>query len=170
MEVHMNVINLKQKSGCRYKVTFEESYNGEHGEHGRTDDPWLMVIPAQHGHFFPHGEATLAFATDKSGLIARQLRELDFTEILQDGDDGVNIAFPVERFEEVASIVKPKRRRRLSERHRCRLLQAGRSHRFGGGDGPQNSPAAGNEGRQPVSADRAKPGYQGRSEGARVGP
>jgi len=156
----MNVVNLKRRFGHRYRMESEESYNSEHGEHGRAEDPWLMIIPAQHRHFYPQGEDTLAFATDKSGSIAESLRKLDFAEILQDGDDGVNIAFPVERFEEVASIVKPKRRRRLSEQHKCRLLEAGRSHRFGGGDGPQKSPAAGNEGRQPVSADRVESGVK----------
>jgi hypothetical protein len=156
----MKVVNLKRRFGHRYRIESEESYNSEHGEHGRAEDPWLMIIPAQHGHFYPHGGDTLGFATDRNGAVARRLRKLDFTEVLQDGDDGINIAFPVECFEEVASIVKPKRRRRLSEQHKCRLLEAGRSHRFGGGNGHRKPPAAGDGDRQPLNVDRTKSGVR----------
>jgi len=39
--------------------------------------------------------------------------------VAQDGDDGANVVFPLEHFQEVAKITKPRRRRRLSERQRA---------------------------------------------------
>ena len=43
---------------------------------------------------------------------------LPFTKVAQDGDDGANTLFPVEHFEEVAKIMRPKRRRRMTEEQR----------------------------------------------------
>jgi hypothetical protein len=171
MEVYMSIVNLKQIFGSRYRVTFEESYYAERGEHGRTEDPWLMIIPAQHGHFFPHGEETLAFSSNQNGRIANRLRRLDFAAVRQDGDDGVTVVFPAGRFEAVAEIAKPKRRRRLSEQHKSRLLEAGRAHRFRSGDGPQKSPPEAEGSCQPLSSEsKANLDCQNLPEGIQIVP
>jgi len=107
----MNCINLRERFGERYRVAYEESYYAQYGERARVVDPWLMIIPCEHGHFYPHGGELLAFASDKNGSIANKLRKLDFATTHQDGDDGVNVVFPAERFVEVAKIVKPKSKR-----------------------------------------------------------
>lgn len=73
----------------------------------------------------------MAACTDKAGSTARRLKALPFAVVAQDGDDGANVVFPVDRFEEVAEIMRPRRRRRLSpearEAARVRLLK----YRFG---------------------------------------
>ena len=48
-------VNLKARFGGRFKVVYEESYAAERGGHGRAEDPWLMVIPCQHGEIYPYG-------------------------------------------------------------------------------------------------------------------
>jgi hypothetical protein len=47
-----------------------------------------------------------------------KIRRLPFVSVEQDGDDGVNATFHVDRFDEVARIMKPRRRRRLSPEQR----------------------------------------------------
>jgi hypothetical protein len=46
------------------------------------------------------------------------------------GDREKTFLFPLERFPEVAAIVKPKRRRVLMEKQRCRLISLGQRHRY----------------------------------------
>ena len=136
-------INLKERFGAQYKVTYEESYYAERSRHTLVD-PWLMIIPCQHGHIYPQGGDLLAVSTDKRGGIARQVIGSPFVTVEQDGTDGINATFPVERFDEVAAIVKPKRRRRLSAERRERLAEMGKvnlqRHREAKAQTPQNDP------------------------------
>lgn len=113
-------VNLRTRFGTKYKVQYENSYAAEHGENARVEDPWLMIVPCQRGHhIFPWDESTLAVSLDKAPKTARKLRELG-CEVVQDGDDGTTLTFPLERFDQVARIVKPRRRRRLSPKQRQR--------------------------------------------------
>ncbi|MHB8971525.1 MAG: hypothetical protein ACYC3X_04520 [Pirellulaceae bacterium] len=64
---------------------------------------------------------------------------MPFTTVTQDGDDGMNIVFPVEHFKTVAAIVKPRRRRRLSPEHKAKLLERGRTQWFAAGSNLDNS-------------------------------
>jgi len=116
-------INLKERFGDRCRVEYEESYYAEHGEHARTQDPWLMVILCQHGHICPWGGELLAACTNNRGAVAKRLAELPFTAVAQDGDDGVNVTFHVDQFDEVTTIMKPKRRRRLSPEQRQAAIE-----------------------------------------------
>ncbi len=111
-------VNLRARFGKQYKVEFEESYFAERGENARVEDLSLMMIPCQRGHhIFPWDESTLAVSLDRAPKTARKLLELG-CKMAQDGDDGATLIFPVERFDEVARIVKPRRRRRLSAEQR----------------------------------------------------
>ena len=107
-------MNLKERYGKRYRVRHEKSYKAQYGPRAWTPDTWLQIIPCRHGHIYPHGGDVLAAATDKAGGMARRLKALDFATVHQDGTDGVTVLFPIERFDEVAEIMQPKRRRRLS--------------------------------------------------------
>lgn len=111
-------VNLRQEFGEKYRVEYEEAYFAEYGANARVEDPCLMIIPCQRGHhLFPWDESTLAVSLDNAPEIARKLRDLG-CKIVQDGDDGATLVFPIERFEEVARVVKPRRRRRLSAEQR----------------------------------------------------
>lgn len=124
----MDCIDLKDLFGKRYRVTYEESYYAEHGDEGRAGDPWLQVICCQNGHIYPHGGDWLAASTNRRGAVATALTALECTEVLQDGDDGLNVAFRVEHFEEVAALLKPRRKRLISEAERKRLAEMGRAN------------------------------------------
>jgi len=111
-------VNLRERFGDRYKIDVDESYYAERPEFRKTEEPWLLVLLCQHGHICPWGGSTLAACTDKAGPIANQLKALTFVTVAQDGDDGVNVVFDVEHFDQVAEIMKPRRRRRLSPEQR----------------------------------------------------
>ncbi|MHB8953846.1 MAG: hypothetical protein ACYC4U_12825 [Pirellulaceae bacterium] len=124
----MECVNLKKMFGDRFKITWDESYFAEHGENARADDPWLQIIPCQHGHIYPYGGEIMVASTAKRGGVARELGQLDSTTMYRDGDDGVDVLFHVSNFEPVAQLMKPRRRRRLSPQQRQRLAALGREN------------------------------------------
>jgi hypothetical protein len=107
-------VNLKERFGKRFKVADEESYEAAYGPGAFREDPWLMIVLCRHGHIFPHGGATLAATTEGRGT-ARKLAALDCVTVYQDGSDGVTVLFNVADFVQVAKVMKPRRRRQMTE-------------------------------------------------------
>lgn len=118
-------INLKETFGGKYRISYDEAAGSEPG--GRSD-PWLMLIPCQRGHIYPHGGSLLAVATSVRGGTARAIRSLPGVEVIQDGEDGINASFPVELFPQVAELMLPRRKRQVSEQERIRLSTMGRAN------------------------------------------
>ncbi len=119
-------INLKERYGRRYRVVPEESYQGEYGDGARTPDPWLLTIPCRFGHVFPHGSDLLAASVDGHPKLANRLRKLKCCEVHQDGNFGeLTVLFDVADFAKVARIMRPRRRRQISETERQRLRAMG---------------------------------------------
>ena len=110
----MDCINLKDRFGDRFKVKYEESYYAVRSKQ-TIEDPWRMILLCQYGHICPWGGSKLAACTKRSGRIANKLMALSFIELAQDGDDGTNVVFDAAHFDEVARIMKPRRRRRMSD-------------------------------------------------------
>ena len=50
------------------------------------------------------------------------------TEVAQCGDDGWNVTFDVDLFDQVAELVKPRRRKQVSEAERQRLAEMSREY------------------------------------------
>ncbi len=123
-------VNLREHFGDRYKLVYEESYAAAYGSKAIRDDAWMQIIPGARGHVYPHSEAMLAATTDTSGLMARRLKALPFVQVYTDGSDGVTVLFPPERFEEVADLLRLRRRRRVSDQERQRLAALGRQYGF----------------------------------------
>ena len=126
-------INLKDLVGDKWRVGYEDSYEAEYGENARTSDPWLMIALCRHGHLFPWGDDLLAASTDKRGPVAQRLMALNCGTIRQDGDDGAMITFHVDDIAQVAKILKPRRRRRLSDEQKAKLAAASARYRFSAG-------------------------------------
>jgi hypothetical protein len=116
-------INLKRRFGDRYKVVYEEAYYAEYGENAVREAPDYMIIPCRHGHICPWGGENLAACTRRRGPIANRLKALPFVEVAQDGDDGANVVFSVEHFDEVAKIMQARRRPVLSDERRAELAE-----------------------------------------------
>ena len=123
-------INLKQQFGGRFKVAYEESYHAERGDNGRAEDPWLMVVLCQNGEIYPYGDDQLVASTKIAGGVARVLKALTFTTLHKDGSDGVDVIFPADRFEDVAGIMKPRKRRRMTEEAKRQAAERLRKYRF----------------------------------------
>jgi hypothetical protein len=121
-------INLRERYGHKYRVNYEESYYAQYGPHARVEDPWLQIIPGARGHVFPWDETRLAASTNTSGSIATKLKALPYTEVRQDGADGVNVIFPADRLDEVAAMLQLRRRRVVTREERQRLAALSKLH------------------------------------------
>ena len=129
----MNCVNLKKMFGKRYRVRYEESYRAEHGENARVEDPWLMVIPCRNGHISPWGGFGLVASTNHPGPVANALKQLPFTSVIREGEDGCDVLFDIRYVDAVLQIMKPRKRRRLSPEERAK-----RTKRLHGILGQQN--------------------------------
>lgn len=123
-------VNLMNSFGNHYKIKYEESYVAERGEQGRVEDAWLLTIPCKHGEIYPHGGQLLGASTNNRGPIANHLAALSVVRIVQDGDDGVNAVFDVDDFDQVAAVMRPKRRRKLSDEQRAERVERLRDYQF----------------------------------------
>jgi len=123
-------IDLSERFGSRYRVTHEESYTAERGQHGRTHEPCLQMIPCRHGSIYVHGGELLGASTKFRGRVAKRLAALPCVRIAQDGDDGVNVVFRVTDFDTVAAILKPKRRRKLTPEQVAERTERLRRYQF----------------------------------------
>lgn len=123
-------VNLRERFGKRYRVTFEESYCSQYGDQARIDDAWFQVIASRLGHVFPFSDSLLAASTVARGPLARRLADLPFCRIWQDADDGITVVFPVDQFDIVASMLRLPKRRQLTEAQLKALAEHGAAHRF----------------------------------------
>jgi hypothetical protein len=116
-------INLAQMFSDRYRIGHDEAAI----TWGERRDPWMMTIPcAGRGlTIYPQGGTTLALECNCRPGIARQVAATPGVRIHQDGGmaGGMTFLFDVSLFEQVAEIVKPRRRRRLSEEERARRIE-----------------------------------------------
>jgi hypothetical protein len=119
-------VDLRERFGRRYRIEYEPSYAAEYGVNARVHDPWLTIIPCRYGHIFPHGGSTLAASVDGFPKIAGRLKRLTCCRVHQDGDFGeLTVLFNAADFAKVARIMRPRRRRRVSQRERERLREMG---------------------------------------------
>jgi hypothetical protein len=128
----MTCINLLAMFGEQYRITFDEAYDPTHVPIGRRD-PWMMQIPCegQRVTIYPHGGTALAVEVDRRPSIAAKLQALAGVKLHQDGDIERTFLFDVSLFDQVAQIVKPRRRRRLTDKQRETLLKYGRRFEAG---------------------------------------
>ena len=124
-------INLRRRFGRRFRVRYEPAYEAEYGRGARLEDPCLMIIPCRYGHVYPFGGTNLAASVDGHPNVAGVLRRLPCCRVHQDGDFGeLTVVFDVGDFPKVAAILKPRRRRVLSQEARQALLRASQATRF----------------------------------------
>jgi hypothetical protein len=102
----MDCIDLRPLAGKRYRLAHDPAAECESG--GRTD-PWLLTIPCLRGHFYPHSDRLIGYASDGRGPTIKALASWPMVTVLNEGTDGINVAFPPELFAKVARLVKPTR-------------------------------------------------------------
>ena len=141
-------VNLKDRFGDRFKVDYEESYFAERTIRSVVD-PWLMIVLCANGEIGPYGGEHLLACTRSRGPVAKALKALDCIEVTQDGDDGINAKFHVDDFDRVAEIMRPRRRRRLTEEQKAASVERLSRFRFSAArqdaDGDHSRPAGGRD-------------------------
>lgn len=115
-------IDLKERYGDKYRIGYDPAYFAEHGDRGRTHDPWLLTIPCRSGHIFPHGGEMLAASVDGHPNIAFALRKLGL-KVHQAGTDGQTLLFHVVQFKAVAKIMRPHRKRQWTDAQRAEAAE-----------------------------------------------
>jgi hypothetical protein len=130
--MHSTCINFNERFGARYKVQFEEAYCAERPERRAVEGPWLMFIPGKNraNHIYPFGGDLLAVFVTRHNSIFRRIKNLSYTCVHSDGDDGVTFTFPSEHFEEIAQIIRARRRRVITEAERQRIIANTAKYRF----------------------------------------
>ena len=116
-------INLREQYGKRYRVAYEESYNAAYGPRANREDLWLIIVLCRYGHVYPFGGNTLAASVDGHPNVAGLVRRLPCCQVWQDGDFGeLTVLFDVADFDEIAKIMRPRRRRQVSPEQKAILL------------------------------------------------
>ncbi len=96
----------------RYRFRLEESYRVESSNHVRGDGRWFVEILCKNGLIYPHGGTNLlVYAKPRTALAIAKLPDVHLYQT--DGTARV-FKFPVESLDEVAAILKPRKRRTLS--------------------------------------------------------
>jgi hypothetical protein len=108
-------INLLDLFSDRYRITFDLAYSARHVHRAKLD-PWMMEIPCQGRGvmIYLHGGDTLAVEVDRRPSIVAKLKAIEGLNLHQDGDLEKTFLFDVALFEQVAEVVKPRKRRRLT--------------------------------------------------------
>ena len=115
------MIHLRERYGDTYRVVYEESYYAQHGPNAHRVDPAYQIIRCRGGHhIFPWGGDTLAVSLDKAPRLSKRLQAIG-CRVQQSGDDGDTLVFDVGLFDQVAAIVKPYRRPRLTPERRAAM-------------------------------------------------
>ncbi len=109
-------INLKERFGTTFRITRDEACDNR-------ADPWYYQIPGRMGTIYPYGGDTLAVEVDYHPFLFARLVRLGFTKVHQDGDHEKTLLFPADKIEEVATIVRSKRRRRLNPERRQEAIE-----------------------------------------------
>ena len=107
---YIGCVNLRiWAKAHRYRYRLEESYKAEDGMHVRGDGRWFVEILCRRGLIYPKGgRELLAFTTSTDAW--RSLVEIGVKPI-RVGDKEREGEFPVELLDQVAAILKPRRRR-----------------------------------------------------------
>ena len=124
------MINLKELYGEKFRLDVEESYYAENPKFRKQEEPWLTYVVCVNGSIGVWGDDLLVACTKTNGAVASRLKVLPYTEVAQEGSDGVNVTFNIAHFDDVAKIMKPKRRRRLSEEQKAANLKRLARHQF----------------------------------------
>lgn len=119
-----SVINLKEEFGETFKIEYEDGHSGK-----ENDEAVFQLIPCKFGSIQPWDDQRSLLAYCNKKKLSRRLRKEISSgmwagfKVLVQGDYELRFTFPVNRIEEVAGILKAKRKRRLSLEHKEKLIE-----------------------------------------------
>ncbi len=96
----------------RYRFRLEESYRVENSTHVRGDGRWFVEILCKNGLIYPHGGINLLAYANRG--VKRHIAAIGPDIQRHQTDGGAEVfKFPVERLDEVAAILRPRKRRAI---------------------------------------------------------
>lgn len=123
----MTCINLREQFGKKYRITLDEAAFTK----SEKADPWMQQIPCRGDGItiYPFGGDFLAVEVNDRGLLAVKLKNLGVKQT-QDGDTEKTFIFPVSQFKQVAKIVHPCSKRRLTAAQKAAFKERVKEHQF----------------------------------------
>ena len=128
-------INLKEQFGNRYKMRITPGYEKF------KRDPWNFEILCKFGVIYPHGDDQLGFVpfenTSETPIKVTRNAINRATEGVmglpclisrEESSDPKNLLFCLKDFRQIAKIVKPRRKKSMSEAHKRALLEGLRNY------------------------------------------
>ncbi len=114
-------LNLHALAGGRYRLELDESARID-----RSQEPkdWCIQIPCKHGHIGVHSDKELRAYCKATRLFAR-LTDITSARVIQEGDKEIAIAFHPTHLDEVAELLKARRKRVVTEEELQRLASIG---------------------------------------------
>lgn len=106
-------IDLDELFGDRFRVSWEAA---AYCKKERT--PWLLQVEGKYGTIYPYSDKLLAVECDYHRSIQKQLLLLP-CELHQDGEDEKTFLFPVDKFHDVAKIIRAYKKYNLSPENRA---------------------------------------------------
>jgi hypothetical protein len=101
-------VNLRDRFGHRYRLSRDPAFDS-------WSDPWGHQIRCRRDVvIYPHGGDLLAVELNHHNGLARRLQALGL-RCTQHGDHEKTFVFPISRFDEVAAIVQPRKKRQLTD-------------------------------------------------------
>jgi hypothetical protein len=121
------VINLKKMYGSKYRITWDEARNSN-----KDKDPAYMQIPCRGKGkiIYAHSDTMLALEIDYHRGLAKRISSIPGVVLHQDGDYEKTFLFPPSVFDEIAKIVKPRTKKKMSPEHIAKLTKSLALHRF----------------------------------------
>lgn len=116
-------IDLRLLSNGKYQITHDIAYDPQ----SRDPDmqgPHYLIIRCKYGHIFPMDERSLCIDLDEFNTRKAKALQRIGCVLIRDSDEGVTLSFPVDKFNEVAAIVKPHRVRSYTDSERENARQA----------------------------------------------
>jgi hypothetical protein len=90
---------------------------------------WYYQITGKQGHIFPHDENTIGVFTNRHSVRAKLMAILGAC-MHQNGYRECTVLVPLDRLDDAVEAIKARKRRKLSEEHRAKLVTAGAKTRF----------------------------------------
>ncbi len=127
----MDCLHLVELFGDKYRTGFDPAYEPRHRPQ-KSRDPWMMTIPCSRGVILPFGGEYLIAEVEDRPRIANRLSQLSCVELLQNGDLFIAVKFHIHDFEQVAQLLRPRKKPRLTAERRAALAERMRKLRAEG--------------------------------------
>jgi hypothetical protein len=138
--------NLRALFGDRFQIGHDPAAETA----AERNDPWMMMLPCENGVIYPHGANRLA--VECKTKTAHKLMAISAITVQQHGDTECTLLFNLAMADQVFGIVKPRKRRKLSEEQKAANVERLKDHQFQNGTQPRRRKSSKDEPGAPKAA------------------